>query len=90
VPKVVGNAVYTCLWHHAIRGGGYSAGSLAKMFPRFWRHRRRWEDNIKMDLTEVECRGMDWMELAQERDRWRVFVSGNEPSGFVKCGEFLD
>jgi hypothetical protein len=33
------------------------------------RSRRRWEDNIKMNLQEVECRGMDWFELAQERHR---------------------
>ena len=33
------------------------------------RPRRRWEDNIKMDLQEVGCRGMDWIELAQDRDR---------------------
>jgi hypothetical protein len=33
----------------------------------------RWEDNIRMDLQEVECRGMDWIGLAQERDsRWAV------------------
>ena len=38
-----------------------------------WRHRRRWEDNIKMDLQEVEC--MDWIELAQDRDRWRALVN---------------
>jgi hypothetical protein len=33
------------------------------------RPRRRWEDNIKMDLQEVGC-GMDWIEMGQERDRW--------------------
>ena len=33
------------------------------------RPRRRWEDNIKMDLQEVGCGGMDWIELAQDRDR---------------------
>jgi len=33
------------------------------------RPRRRWEDNIKMDLQEVECEGMDWIELAQNRNR---------------------
>jgi len=38
------------------------------------RPRRRWEDNIKMDLREVG-RGADWMELAQDRDRWRVLVN---------------
>jgi len=36
--------------------------------------RRRWEDNIKMDFKEVGCGGMDWIELAQDRDRWRVLV----------------
>ena len=39
------------------------------------RHRRRWEDNIEMDLQEVGCGGMDWIELAQDRDRWRVLVA---------------
>ena len=39
------------------------------------RTRRRWEDNIKMDLQEVGCRGMDWIELAQDRDRWRALVN---------------
>ena len=36
--------------------------------------RRRWEDNIKMDLQEVGG-GADWMELAQDRDRWRALVN---------------
>jgi len=39
------------------------------------RPRSRWEDNIKMDLEEVGCRGMDWIELAQDRDRWRALVT---------------
>ena len=39
------------------------------------RPRRRWEDNIKMDLQEVVGGCEDWMELAQDRDRWRAFVS---------------
>jgi hypothetical protein len=39
------------------------------------RPRRRWEDNIKMDLQEVGCWAMDWIELAQDRDRWRALVN---------------
>jgi len=39
------------------------------------RPRCRWEDNIKMDLQKVECGGMDWIELAQDRDRWRALVN---------------
>jgi hypothetical protein len=38
------------------------------------RPKRRWEDNIKMDLKDVGCEGMDWIELAQDRDMWRVLV----------------
>ena len=37
---------------------------------------RRWEDDIKIDLQKVGCgRGMDWIELAQDRDRWRALVN---------------
>jgi len=39
------------------------------------RPRRRWEDNIKTDLHEVGCGCMDWIELAQDRDRWRALVN---------------
>ena len=35
----------------------------------------RWEDNIKMDLQEVGCGGMDWIELAQDMDRWRALMN---------------
>jgi hypothetical protein len=38
------------------------------------RPRCRWEDNIKMDLQEVGCGGMDWIELVQDRDTWRALV----------------
>ena len=39
------------------------------------RPRTRWENNIKMDLHEVRCGGMDWIELAHDRDRWRALVN---------------
>jgi len=39
------------------------------------RPRCRWEDNIKMDLQEVGCGGVDWIELAQDSDRWRTLVN---------------
>ena len=39
------------------------------------RPRRRWVDNIKMDLQEVGCVYMDWIGLVQDRDRWRKLVS---------------
>jgi hypothetical protein len=39
------------------------------------RSRRRWEDNIKMDLRETGWGGMDWIDLDQDRDHWRAFVS---------------
>jgi len=36
---------------------------------------RRWEDNIKMDLQEVGCGGMDWSDVTQDRGRWRDLVN---------------
>jgi hypothetical protein len=39
------------------------------------RHRRRWEDNIRMDLREIGWYGMDWIDLAQDRDQWRALVN---------------
>jgi len=39
------------------------------------RPRRRWDDNVKMDFQEVVCGGMDWIQLAQDRDRWRALVN---------------
>jgi hypothetical protein len=39
------------------------------------RPRRRWEDNIRMYLREVGCGCVDWIQVAQDRDRWRAFVS---------------
>jgi hypothetical protein len=39
------------------------------------RPRRRWVDNIKMDLTEIGWDGVDWIELTQDRDQWRALVN---------------
>jgi len=41
----------------------------------FGRPRRRWEDNIKMDLEEVGCGVMDWIDLAEDRESWRALVN---------------
>jgi hypothetical protein len=39
------------------------------------RPRHRWKDNTKMDLQEVGCECMDWIDLAEDRDRWRTLVN---------------
>ena len=49
-------------------------GTLEEKKP-YGRSRRRWEDNIKMDVQVVGCRGVDWIELSQDRDRWRALVN---------------
>ena len=41
----------------------------------FGRPRHRWEGKIKMEFQEVGCEGMDWIKLAQDRDRWRALVN---------------
>jgi hypothetical protein len=41
----------------------------------FGRPTRRWEDNNKMELQEVKCGGTDWIEMAQDSDRWRAIVN---------------
>jgi hypothetical protein len=53
--------------------------------------RCRWEDNIKMDLQEVGCGGMDWIGLDQDRERWWAVVNaGMNLRVHIKLGEFLD
>jgi hypothetical protein len=55
------------------------------------RPRRGWEDNIGVDLQEVGCGRMDWIGLAQDRDRWRAIVNAVMNLRVKKKrGEFLD
>jgi hypothetical protein len=57
---------------------------------RLGRPRGRWENNIKMDLQEAGCVSMDWIELAQDRDRWWAIMNAvMHLSGSIKCGGFL-
>ena len=62
-----------CVWGE---GGIYrvSVGRPERKRP-LGKPRPRWEDNIKMDLQEVECGGMDWIELAQIRESCRALVN---------------
>ena len=52
---------------------GFSWGSMRER--DHLKDRHRWEDNMKMDHQEVECGGMDWIHLAQDRDRGRELVN---------------
>jgi len=54
------------------------------------RPRLRWENNIKMDIQEVGCGVMDWIELAQDRDRWQVLATSVVNFGVPQiAGKFL-
>jgi hypothetical protein len=65
--------------HVACMGEGRGAYRILVGRPEgrrpLWRPRHRWEDNIKMDLLEVGWGGLDWIELAQDRDKWRALVN---------------
>jgi hypothetical protein len=52
------------------------------------RPRRRWEDNITMDLGEIAWRGMGWNNMAQDRDQWRSLV--NMVMSSITCWEILE
>jgi hypothetical protein len=54
------------------------------------RPRRRWKNNIKVDIREIGWGGMDWIDLAQDREQWRALVNSNEPSGSIKCCEIIE
>ena len=64
------------MWHVWVRRGVYRilVGKPEGKRP-LGRPRRRWVDNIRTDLQEVGCGYMDWIGLAQDRDRWRTLVS---------------
>jgi len=65
------------MWHIQGRGEVYTGfwwGNL-KERDHLEDSRLRWEDNIKMDLQEVEFWGMDWIDLAEDRDRWQALVN---------------
>jgi hypothetical protein len=52
---------------------------------------RRWLDNIRLDLLEFGWGDVDWIGLAQNRNRWRALVnSGIKPSGSIKCWETIE
>jgi hypothetical protein len=67
---------------HSIYTGDEGASSFGGTILRHYyekrplgRPRRRWVDNIKMDLREVGWDGRDWIDLAQDRNRWRAYVN---------------
>jgi hypothetical protein len=68
-----------------VRGEAYTGFWWGNLRERL---RRRWKDNIKMDLQEVGCWGIDCVEMTEDRDR--TCECGNELSGSIQCEEFLD
>jgi hypothetical protein len=74
----------TCSTHEAKTNGYRILVGKPEGKRPFGRHRRGWEDNIKMDLREMRWEGMDWTDLAQDRDQWRVLVNRVMTFGFHK------
>jgi hypothetical protein len=64
-----------------VRGRVWSSGAYRILVGKpegkrpLGRPRRRWVDNIRMDLREIGWDGMNWMDLAQDRDQWRALVN---------------
>ena len=84
-----------CSWHVACVGEGRGLYRLLVGKPEgkrpLGRPSCRWEDNIKMNIQEVECGGMDWTRAVSKCGQVvGIFDCGNEPSGSIKCVEFLD
>ena len=64
------------MWRVWVRTGGRIGSWWGNRRERdHWEPRRRWVDNIRMDLQEVGCGYVDWTGLAQDRDRWQTLVS---------------
>ena len=61
-------------WQALVNAAMNFSSSLSGKRP-LGRPRRRWEDNIKLDLQEVECRGVAWIELGKDRDSWQALVN---------------
>ena len=68
-------------WEEHVAGVGVSRGMYRVLVGKpegkrpLGRPRHRWEDNIKLDLQEVGCKDLDWIELTQYRDRWQALVN---------------
>jgi hypothetical protein len=79
IVRVVKSRRMRWAWHVARMGEGRGVHRVLVGKPKgkrpLGRPRRRWEDNIKMDLQEVRGSCGDWMERSQDRDRWRALVS---------------
>ena len=69
IVQVIKSRRMRCAGHVVCMGEG--RGVFRVLMGKPGRPTRRWEDNIKRDLQEVGCGGMDWIELAQDRDRWQ-------------------
>jgi hypothetical protein len=61
--------------HVACIGARRNACRILVVEPERKRPRRRWKDNIKMDLTEIRRGSMDWIDVVQDRDRWRALLN---------------
>jgi hypothetical protein len=53
----------------------YVSSCNNKLISILWRPRRRWVDNIKTNLREIRWNGIDWIDMAQDRDQWRALVN---------------